>query len=170
MTKVSVHAEFDAPPRQLWEVIGGFNALPDWHPGVTASTIEYGDGGTVRVLESAEGGRIVERIENVEYRGHAYTYSLVEGDLPVSRYVATLRVTKAKRAGRARAEWTAEFAAEGAPATDVAKACEGFCRAGFDNLAHVMAARPAPPPAGERRERGGPGRRKGDSSGRGKRR
>ncbi len=41
MTKVCVNVEFDTPPRELWKVIGGFNALPDWHPGVAASTIDY---------------------------------------------------------------------------------------------------------------------------------
>ena len=170
MTKVSVSAEFDKPARELWEVFGGFNALPEWHPGIAASTIEYGDGGTVRVLESAEGERIVERIEDVDYRGHAYTYSIVESALPISRYVATLRVSNSKRGGRARAEWTAEFAADGAPASDIAKGFEEFYRAGFENLAGVIAARTAPPPAADRRKPSGRGRRKSDTAGRRKRR
>jgi len=99
MTKVSVSAEFDALVRELWEVIDGFNALPEWHPGVAASAIKYADGGTVRILEAADGGRIVERIEDVDYDGHAYTYSIVESTLPISRYVSTLRVRKARQAG-----------------------------------------------------------------------
>ena len=170
MTKVTVTAAFDTPAGELWEVIGGFNALPQWHPGIAASAIEYGDGGTVRVLELAEGGRVVERIEDVDYRGHAYTYSMVEGAMPVSRYVATLRVRKAKRGGGARAEWTAEFTADGAPDAEVAKACEGFYRAGFDNLARVLAARGGPPSSAARRKRSGPGRRKSDTAGAKKRR
>ena len=170
MTKVTVTAAFDTPARELWEVIGGFNALPQWHPAIAASAIEYGDGGTVRVLELAEGGRVVERIEDVDYRGHAYTYSIVEGSMPVSRYVSTLRVSKAKRGGGARAEWTAEFTADGVPEGDVAKACEGFYRAGFDNLARVLAARGGPPTAAERRKRSRTGRRKSDTSSAKKRR
>ena len=170
MTKVSVSAEFDAPVGELWEVIGGFNALPEWHPGIAASVIEYGDGGTVRVLEAADGARIVERIEDVDYRGHAYTYSIVESALPVSRYVATLRANKAKRGGRARAEWTAEFTADGAPASEIAKGFADFYRAGFENLVGVLAARTPPPPSTERRGRAKGGRRKVDVALRGKRR
>ena len=170
MTKVSVSAEFDAPVGELWEVIGGFNALPDWHPGIASSVIEYGDGGTVRVLEAADGGRIVERIEDVDYHGHAYTYSIVESALPISRYVATLRANKAKRGSRARAEWAAEFTADGAPATDVAKGFEEFYRAGFENLVRVLAARTAPSPSAEQRRRGKSGRRKHDIARRRKRR
>ena len=170
MTKVSVSAEFEAPVGELWEVIGGFNALPSWHPGIAASVIEYGNGGTVRVLEAADGARIVERIENVDYRGHAYTYSIVESGLPISRYVATLRANKAKRGSRARAEWTAEFTAEGAPESDVAKGFEDFYRAGFENLVCVLAARTAPPPPSDRRKRSKGGRRKQDTARRRKRR
>ena len=170
MTKVTVTAAFDTPAGELWEVIGGFNALPQWHPGIAASAIEYGDGGTVRVLESADGVRIVERIEDVDYHGHAYTYSIVEGTMPVSRYVSTLRVSKARRGGGTRAEWTAEFTADGVLEGEVAKACEGFYRAGFDNMARVLAARGGPPPAAKRRKRSGTGRRKSDTSGVKKRR
>ena len=160
MMEVYVSAEFDAPARELWEVIGGFNALPDWHPGIAASTIEYGDGGTVRVLETADGARIVERIENVDYHGHAYTYSIVESELPISRYVSTLRAGKAKRGSRARAEFTAE----GVPASDLAKSIEEFYRAGFENLVGVLAARTPPPPPSERRKKSGRGRRTSDTA------
>ena len=162
MTKVTVTAAFDTPAAELWKVIGGFNALPEWHPGVASSAIQYIDGGTVRVLELAAGGRIVERIEDVDYHGHAYTYSIVEGAVPVSSYLATLRVTKARRGAGARAEWSAEFTADGAPEDEVAGDCKGFYRAGFDNLAGVLAARGVPPPAPERRKRSPSGRRKSD--------
>ncbi|MBM3516745.1 MAG: SRPBCC family protein, partial [Alphaproteobacteria bacterium] len=61
MTKVSVAVDFDAPPREVWEIIGDFNALPRWHPGIAGSRIEYGEEGTQRVLKSPDGSEFIER-------------------------------------------------------------------------------------------------------------
>lgn len=55
---------------QIWHRIGGFNALPDWHPAVEKSELEEGGtvrrpslaggGGAIKVRESAQGGSEIE--------------------------------------------------------------------------------------------------------------
>lgn len=55
---------------QIWHRIGGFNALPDWHPAVEESELEEGGtvrrpslaggGATIKVRESAQGGSAIE--------------------------------------------------------------------------------------------------------------
>jgi len=66
--------------------------------------------------------------------------------------------------------WGAEFAADGVPASDIAKGVDDFYRASFDNLVGVLAARTPPPPPTERRGKRGSGRRKSDPTGATKRR
>ena len=64
MAKVSMTTNVNAAPDQLWKLIGGFNALPDWHPAVERSELEQE--GQVRRLSLAGGGTLVERLETVD--------------------------------------------------------------------------------------------------------
>ena len=61
MTKVTVMEEFSASAHQIWNLIGGFNALPDWHPAVERSELE--EGGTVRKVTLVDGVTILEKLE-----------------------------------------------------------------------------------------------------------
>ena len=71
MTEVSVSNHYPVSPEKLWELIGGFNALPQWHPAVQKSELE--EGGSVRRLSLAGGGEIVERLEKMSDDQYAYT-------------------------------------------------------------------------------------------------
>ena len=88
MSKVSMTTKVAVSAAQIWDLIGGFNALPDWHPAVEKSVLE--EGGTVRRLSLAGGGEIVERLEQSDDDGRVYTYSILESPLPVAGYVATI--------------------------------------------------------------------------------
>ena len=80
MPKVSMSLDVPASINEVWRVIGGFNALPDWHPAVQKSELQ--DGGRVRQLQLAGGGSIVERLESFSEGDHLYTYSIERGPLP----------------------------------------------------------------------------------------
>ena len=53
MSKLSVTTQLGVSADQVWELIGNFNALPDWHPAVERSELE--EGGTVRRVTLAGG-------------------------------------------------------------------------------------------------------------------
>ncbi len=89
MAKVSMTMDLGASGKSVWDLIGGFNALPDWHPAVEKSEIE-GDGkGSVRTLHLAGGGTITERLEQLDEEGKSYTYSILSSPLPVANYTST---------------------------------------------------------------------------------
>ena len=44
MVKVSTSMKLAAPAGQVWDLVGGFNALPDRHPAVEKSEIVRGEG------------------------------------------------------------------------------------------------------------------------------
>ncbi len=77
MAKVSMTTKVDVPASQLWDLIGGFNALPAWHPAIEKSEVEEDDSGSIRTLTLAGGGKIVERLESQDDRGHSYSYAIL---------------------------------------------------------------------------------------------
>ena len=131
MAKVSMQSPLNMSADEVWNLIGQFNAIPDWHPAVTSSKLE--DGGRIRRLSLFGGGEIVERLEQIEEGDRLYRYSIISGPLPVANYTATLRV-KDDGKGKAVVEWSSEFDPAGATETDATAAVQEIYRAGFDNL------------------------------------
>ena len=111
--------------------IGGFNALPDWHPAVEKSELE--EEGTMRRLSLAGGGTIIEKLEKRDEKERVYTYSIINSPLPVANYTATIRVMD-DGSGNSTVEWASEFNADGAPENDAIDVIQGIYQAGFDNL------------------------------------
>lgn len=132
MTKVSVTTQVDIAPEKIWDLIGQFNSLPDWHPAFERSELEQG--GTVRRLTLAGGGTIVERLERIDDNEHVYRYSILESPLPFTNYVGEIRVKPDKEGGGCTVEWSSQFDPKGAPVKDVTDMIQGFYQAGFDNL------------------------------------
>ncbi len=131
MSKVSMTTKVAVSAAQIWDLIGGFNALPEWHPAVEKSVLE--EGGTVRRLSLAGGGEIVERLEQSDDDGRVYTYSILESPLPVAGYVATIKVRESADGG-SEIEWSSEFSPSGAPEAEAVQAIQGIYQAGFDSL------------------------------------
>lgn len=131
MTKVKMSTDVKVSADQVWQAIGNFNALPDWHPGIEKSSLE--EGGSVRRLQVPGGGEVVEKLEAHDDNSHTYTYSIVSAALPVMNYTATLRVIP-KEDGSCEVEWSGQFEPAGAPEIDATKAVEQIYQAGLDNL------------------------------------
>lgn len=130
MAKVSVSTDLNVSADQVWKMIGGFNALPDWHPAVDES--ELTQEGQTRTLSLAGGGTIVEKLEKVDDGARTYTYSIVDSPLPLTNYVSTIRVSG--EGDSSTIEWSSQFNADGVPEPDAMSAVQDFYREGFDNL------------------------------------
>lgn len=70
MTQVSITAQVNASPDQVWRLIGGFDALPDWHPLITRS--EAQEGGRIRRLTLADGAVVIERLLSFSENDRTY--------------------------------------------------------------------------------------------------
>ncbi len=131
MTKVSMSTKLGIPASTVWDTIGGFNALPDWHPAIEKSELE--GGGTVRKLHLAGGGgTVVETLTEHDDGRRTYSYTIDDGPLPVADYHATLSVHDDE--GGSRVDWESEFEPSGAPEAEARKVIEGVFEAGLDNL------------------------------------
>lgn len=131
MAKVSMQSEVNMAPDELWNLIGKFNALPDWHPAVSSSKLE--DGGKLRRLSLFGGGEIIERLEKIDEADRLYRYTIISGPLPVANYTATLRV-KDDGKGKSVIEWSSEFDPKGASETDAMSAVQQVYQMGMENL------------------------------------
>ena len=129
MSEVSLSTHLKVKPEQVWDLIGRFNALADWHPAVETSTLE--DGGTVRKLALVGGGEIVEQLIPTDEE-HTYEYSILSGPLPVMNYKSKIRVIE--DGDGAKVEWSSQFEPSGAPESEAVAAIQGIYQAGFDNL------------------------------------
>jgi len=122
------------PADKVWDLVGGFNALADWHPAIEKSELE--GGGEVRKLSLAGGGTIVEKLEHHSDTERTYTYTITDSPLPVADYTATLTVRDEGQGSTVK--WSSDFAPSGAASGQVAEVIQGIYQTGFDNLKKLL--------------------------------
>ncbi|MCU1775816.1 SRPBCC family protein [Pseudomonas sp. 14P_5.3_Bac1] len=106
MATASSVIEVPVSADQVWQLIGGFNALPDWLAFIVKS--EASDGGRVRHLQTADGGVVVERLQSFDNVARTYSYTIEQSPFPVSAYLATLQV-EALTDASAKVTWSGVF-------------------------------------------------------------
>ncbi len=114
----------------VWAKIGDFCGIANWLPAIEKCALSA-DGKT-RTLSLKGGGSIVEKLEARDDAQHSYSYSIVEGPLPVANYMSTISVTK-DGAG-AMVTWNGHYDAKGASEADAKKTIDGVYQAGVDIL------------------------------------
>ena len=114
MQEVYVSSLIDAPLERAWKLLRDFNALPRWHPRVATSRIEDdlpADAiGCVRNFQLTDTGETIrERLLALSDVEHSCTYSILDAPLPVSNYVATVRLRRVTTTNQTFGEWRARF-------------------------------------------------------------
>ncbi|ATB37694.1 polyketide cyclase [Cystobacter fuscus] len=113
MARIYVSTVIDAPIERVWNKVRNFNGLPSWHPVITDSMIEEGARGDVvgcvRNFGLEGGGRIREQLVSLSDREYSCTYTILESPMPLTDYVATLRLYRVTEGNRTFCEWWAEF-------------------------------------------------------------
>ncbi|MCB1451500.1 MAG: SRPBCC family protein, partial [Nitratireductor sp.] len=112
---------------------------PRWHPAIRESRIENGEPsdrvGCVRDFRLQNGDRIREKLLGLSDYDMFCTYSILESPMPLTDYVATLRLTPVTDGERTFAEWSAEFDCAAEVADElVGNIGNGVFQAGFDSL------------------------------------
>jgi uncharacterized protein YndB with AHSA1/START domain len=144
MPRVYVSSVIDAPAARVWERVRDFNGLPRWHPAIRDSRIENGEPsdrvGCVRDFHLQNGDRIRERLLGLSDYDFFCTYSILESPMPLTDYVATLRLTPVTDGERTFIEWTAEFDCAEAEAEGLVTGIgTNVFQAGFNALKRQMA-------------------------------
>lgn len=130
MATASAFIDIPASADDVWQIIGGFNSLPQWLPLIANS--EASEGGRVRTLQTVDGAVVVERLEVFDHAGKTYSYSIVQAPFPASDYLATLKV-EAQGQG-ARVTWSGRFEPVGVSNEEVAALFAGIYQGGLEAL------------------------------------
>lgn len=136
MPKVSISVKLGAPAERVWELIGGFNSLPDWSGATRSSALEQG--GRVRRLHTQDGGVIVEQLETFNESERYYSYSIVEAPLPVTNYHATLKVIPVFGQQQCIVEWSSSFYTAPELEDELSAAFSQLYQGGLDSLRKVL--------------------------------
>ncbi len=135
MPKVTLSTELPASAGSVWNLIGGFNALPDWHPAISKS--ELSDDGSKRTLHVVGGGSIVEQLETTG-EGHRYSYSVLKSLLPVPNYGGAIAVKPNADNSGCTVEWSGDFQALDVPDNQAIRIIQGIYQLGLDNLSRLF--------------------------------
>ncbi|MEM6615217.1 MAG: SRPBCC family protein [Pseudomonadota bacterium] len=113
MARVYISSVIDASADRVWDRVRDFNGLPRWLPAVRDSRIENAEPsdkiGCVRDFHLQNGDRLREKLLGLSDFDMFCTYSILESPMPLTDYVATLRLTPITDGDRTFAEWSAEF-------------------------------------------------------------
>jgi len=144
MPRVYVSSVINAPAAKVWDRVRDFNGLPRWHPRIRDSRIENGEPadrvGCVRDFHLQNGDRLRERLLGLSDYDMFCTYAILESPMPLTDYVATLRLTPISDGDRTFIEWTAEFDCAAEVAADLVSGIgQNVFQAGFDALKRQMA-------------------------------
>ncbi|EJZ57761.1 Polyketide cyclase / dehydrase and lipid transport [Pseudomonas fluorescens R124] len=130
MATASATIDIPASADQVWQLIGGFNTLPDWLPFIPKS--ELSEGGRVRTLRTADGGVVIERLQAFDNGAKTYSYSIEQAPFPATDYLATIKV-EAQGQG-ARVTWSGRFNAKGVSEEEVVALFNGIYQGGLEAL------------------------------------
>ncbi|MNL08982.1 Polyketide cyclase / dehydrase and lipid transport [compost metagenome] len=130
MATASAFIDIPASADQVWQLIGGFNSLPDWLPFIPKS--ELSEGGRVRSLQTADGGVVVERLQAFDNAAKTYSYSILQAPFPATEYLATIKV-EAQGDG-ARVTWSGRFEPVGVSNKEVEALFTGIYQGGLEAL------------------------------------
>ncbi len=118
-SEVTRSATFASGPEALWALVSDFGGLDKIMDGIDSCEVD-GEGVGARRSIGMGGGVVVESLDALDNEAMTLTYSIVEGELPVKDYAATMTVAGADGGG-SELSWTGRFTASGAPVASAEK-------------------------------------------------
>ncbi|MBC8130481.1 MAG: SRPBCC family protein [Rhizobiaceae bacterium] len=135
---VDESADIKASPAKVWETIGDFCGIGNWHPAVEKCELGEDAGVATRTLTLAGGGgTLVEALVSRDEAGMTYTYKILSGPLPVDNYQSTITV---KADGEtSEVDWVGTFDAKGTSDAEAEKVITGIYESGLKAIGEKSA-------------------------------
>jgi len=128
MSNITRHVVLSIPAANAWSVVGDPSSISDWHPAITSSPTE----GNRRTCTFPDGATLVEQISAHDDASMKYTYTIVEGAVPMRDYVSTIEVIPLD-AHSCKLQWSGTFEPLG-PEPDVTAFVAGVYEAGLESV------------------------------------
>ena len=133
MPKITMSNKVAARPETIWQAIGSFGAIANWHPMIERAETAGAGSGSTRTLHLVGGAKLIERLEQENPGERRYSYSLVDGPLPIRDYKSEIKVSD-NGDGTSTIEWSSSFEPTTGDANASVKTIEDLYRAGLDNI------------------------------------
>lgn len=131
MASTQVEGEIPAPLDDVWKVVSDFGGFVEAQ-GLPVE-VEGSGIGSVRKITFGE-AVIIERLEDIDESAHSTSYSIVEGPLPVTGYLSSIRLEAAGDSAT-RVDWSSTFEpAGGMSDSDASEIIAGVYRSGIKGL------------------------------------
>ncbi len=139
MARVFTSTVINASAADVWDRIRDFNGLPKWHPRIRDSRIEDAlpadKVGCIRNFNLQNGDNIREQLLGMSDYDLFQSYAILESPMPLTDYMATLRLTPITDGDRCFAEWSAEFDCDPSDEADLTTGIgTNVFQGGFDAL------------------------------------
>ena len=111
--KVFESTIINAPPDKIWATLRDFVGLTVWSGAVTGAHITNGKAadqvGAIRHLDIVDGTVFIETLVAHSDKEMFLKYDIIDGPIPVTDYVATMRLYPVTASNQTYATWSAEF-------------------------------------------------------------
>jgi organic hydroperoxide reductase OsmC/OhrA len=138
---VETSHDFELPAAAVWDLIAGFDTLPDYHASVPASRLSQG--GAVRHLtisEEAGGGTVVERLVSFDDEAMTFSYRIIElidSPMPFRDYQAWVKL-EATGENSCTLHWNSSFNVEGTSKEEAEELARVIYQGCFDGITRVL--------------------------------
>ncbi|MGD0635382.1 MAG: SRPBCC family protein [Beijerinckiaceae bacterium] len=130
---VTKSIDVNAPPAAVWEAIGPFCSIKDWHPAIGQCTTD-GKTPPARTLVTKDGkATFVETETARDDKADTYSYKIDSSPLPLTGYVSTISVA-ANATGGSTIKWTSTFTPASGKDDAASDAVGGIYQGGLDAI------------------------------------
>lgn len=133
MLEINMRTVIDAPAENVWSVISDFGSIENYVNAVQDCSVEGTGIGARRTLTLNDGGKLVERLENLDDSSRTLTYKIVSGPLPVDNYISNMKVNEIST-NQCEIVWTSSFVASGVSDDEAKQIIEEIYNMGFEGL------------------------------------
>jgi carbon monoxide dehydrogenase subunit G len=137
MARVEVRDEIDASREVVWDLVSDFGGVQRISPEVESCKLEGEGVGAVRTINT-QGIVIKERLESLDGKNYTFSYSIVEGPIPFTDYLAKVELSPAG-AGRTKIHWSGSFEPAGVPEETLKQLVETIYRGLIGGLKKAVA-------------------------------
>ncbi len=139
MIEIDVRRTLPASADAVWNALRGFDGIEAWLPLIDRSEVDGAGPGATRICTTRDGGRLVERLEELDDNERRLVYTIQEAPMPVHDYRSTMRVLADDRdASTSTVVWTARFEAPDDAADDLAESMRSVYASGLDGLRALL--------------------------------
>jgi hypothetical protein len=132
MTAVIECARIPLDVQHLWADLGRFGEVV-WHPLLARVESIGNQPGALRHVETTDGRRQMERLDEIDPGQHLYRYTMQSSALPVANYTGELRMDELSP-NSSLVTWSARFDVTDGDAEVEAENIRRFLRVGLDAL------------------------------------